>query len=163
MSRWRRVVRVVRGVLGMGLTFGAVGFVAFSVLAIFAGVFFPGAEDDLGFMIAAGTVWSLGIGLGFSSVLAIAARGRSFEELTLPRVSLVGAGGGFALASIFVAATWGHLPPGGAMVPLTILPTLGAAGGAVALFVARMGGSSLAADDDPKSVESEGDPARLLG
>ena len=129
----------------MGLTFGLVGFLAFSILAAVSAVFFPGAEDDLGFMIAAGTVWSLGIGLGFSSVLAIVARGRSFEELTLARVGLVGAGGGLALAAGFVAATWGHLPPGGAFVPLTILPVLGGVGGAASLFVARRGSRSLGA------------------
>ena len=54
MSRWKKVAR---GVLGMGLTFGAIGAAFFSLVALAGKVFFPGAEDELGFMIIAGTVW----------------------------------------------------------------------------------------------------------
>ena len=79
MSRWKRVIR---GVLGMGLTFGAIGAALFSLVALASALFFPGAEDELGFMIIAGAVWGAGIGTSFSAILAIAARGRSLDELS---------------------------------------------------------------------------------
>lgn len=83
MSRWKRVIR---GVLGMGLTFGAIGAALFSLVALVSTVFFPGGEDELGFMIIAGSVWGAAIGTSFSAILAIAARGRSMDELSYSRV-----------------------------------------------------------------------------
>ena len=58
-------------------------------------MFFPGAEDELGFMIIADTVWGVGIGTSFSAMLAIAARGRSLDELSYARVASVEVLGGF--------------------------------------------------------------------
>lgn len=40
MSRW---LRVIRGMIGMGLTFAAAAAVFFGVLAVVSGLFFPGA------------------------------------------------------------------------------------------------------------------------
>lgn len=100
-------------------------------------VAFPGAEDELGFMIIAGTVWGALIGTSFSTILAIAARGRSLDELSYPRVASVGAAGGLLLAAIIVGSTLGDWPNGGAIVPFSILPLLGAGGGMASLRVAR--------------------------
>jgi len=43
------------------------------------------------------------VGVGFSGVLALAARGRTFERLSLQYITAVGAGGGF-LYFLFIAA-----------------------------------------------------------
>ena len=135
MSRWKRVIR---GVLGMGLTFGAIGAAFFSLVALASAVFFPGAEDELGFMIIAGAVWGVGIGTSFSAILAIAARGRSLDELSYSRGRLGGrAWRASLLAGLVVGGSWGDWPNGGAIVPFSILPLLGAGGGVASLLVAR--------------------------
>ncbi|MCY3548021.1 MAG: hypothetical protein OXH49_14170 [Gemmatimonadetes bacterium] len=145
MSRWKKVVR---GVLGMGLTFGAIGAAFFSLVALAGKVFFPGAEDELGFMIIAGTVWGVGIGTSFSAMLAIAARGRSLDELSYSRVASLGLLGGVLLAGLVVGGSWGDWPNGAAIVPFSILPLLGAGGGVVSLLVARKAGRSLRSGEE---------------
>lgn len=149
MSRWKRVVR---GVLGMGLTFGAIGAAFFSLVALVSAVFFPGAEDELGFMIIAGAVWGVGIGTSFSAILAIAARGRSLDELSCSRVASVGVLGGLLLAGLVVGGSWGDWPNGGAIVPFSILPLLGAGGGVASLLVARKAGRALRSGEETGSL-----------
>lgn len=134
VSRW---LRVIRGVIGMGLTFAAAAAVFFGVLAVVSGLFFPGAEDDLPFMIIAGSVWAFAIGVAFSGVLAISARGRSIDKLSLPRVAALGAGGGVLLAGLLVAATWQEWSVGDALVPFVFLPLLGAGSATASLLLAR--------------------------
>ena len=149
MPRWKKVVR---GVLGMGLTFGAIGAAFFSLVALAGKVFFPGAEDELGFMIIAGTVWGVGIGTSFSAMLAIAARGRSLDELSYSRVVSVGLLGGLLLAGLVVGGSWGDWPNGAAIVPFSILPLLGAGGGVVSLLVARKAGRSLRSGEETDAL-----------
>ena len=149
MSRW---MSVIRGTIGMGLTFAAAGGVFFSVLAAVATLFFPGMEDEPGFMIIAGSVWGFAIGVSFSVVLAIAARGRSVDQLSLPRVAALGAGGGLVLAGLLVGATWQEWPNGGAIVPFTILPLLGAGAGTASLLLARRSGLALTSGEEPRSL-----------
>lgn len=153
MSRWKKVIR---GVLGMGLTFGALAGAFFSLIALVSAVFFPGAEDDLAFMIIAGTVWGVGIGTSFSAILAIAAGRRSLDELSYVRVGSVGLAGGLLLAGLLVGATWGDWPNGNAIVPFSILPLLGAGGGMASLLVARKAGRALRSGDETGSLP-EGD------
>lgn len=153
MSGWRRWVRVVRGMLGMGLTFAAVAAAFFSVLAVIAGL--TGAEDEPGFMIIAGSVWAFAIGVAFSGALAIAARKHRFDELSLPRVALLGAGGGLALAALLVGATWSEWSVADATVPFTFLPLLGAGSATASLWLARRVGSQLESDEESHLIEGE--------
>lgn len=127
----------------MGMTFGALAAVFFSILAVVSAVFFPGAEDDLLFMIVAGTVWATGLAVSFSGILVIAARGRSFDELSLARVAAVGVGSGLALATLLVGSTWGDWPNNNWIVPFGFLPMLGAGGGIGSLLLARTAGRAL--------------------
>ena len=143
---------IVRGTLGMGLTFAAVAGAFFSVLAVVGGLFFPGAEDDPGFMIVAGSVWAFAIGVSFSGILAIAARGRSLDQLSLPRIATLGAGGGLLLAGLLVAATWREWPDGNAIVPFTMLPLLGAGAATASLLLARRAGPTLTSGEEPPSL-----------
>ena len=145
MSRWKRVIR---GTVGMGLTFAAGAGVFFSVLAVVRALFFPGVEDEPGFMIIAASAWGFAIGVSFSGILAIAARSRSFDQLSLPRVATFGAGGGFVLAGLLVAATWQEWPNGNAIVPFTFLPLLGAGAAAASLLLARRAGSALTSGEE---------------
>jgi hypothetical protein len=141
--------------LGMGLTFAAVAGVLFSVLAAIGGLFFPGAEDDPAFMIIAGSTWGFAIGAAFSGALAIAARGRGFDELSLSRVALLGAGGGLALAALLVGATLGEWSVADATVPFTFLPLLGAGSATASLLLARRAGPQLAAGEESPLIEGE--------
>jgi len=150
--------RIFKGILGMGATFGALAAVFFSILAVVSAVFFPGAEDDLVFMIVAGTVWSTVLAVSFSSVLAIAARGRSFDELSLLRVAAVGVGAGLVLATVLVGATWGEWPNNNWIVPFSFLPMLGAGGGMGSLLLARSAGRALSPRHDSTTLASGEDP-----
>lgn len=144
----------------MGLTFGAVGGAFFSLLAGVGALFFPGAEDEWGFMIIAGSVWGFAIGVSFSAVLAVAGRCLAFDRLSLPRVAALGAGGGLLLALLLVAATWNEWPDGNAIVPFTILPLLGAGAATGSLLLARRAGPVLASGDESRSLQEGGDESR---
>ena len=135
-----------------GATFGAIGAALFSLVALVSTVFFPGGEDELGFMIIAGSVWGVAIGTSFSAILAIAARGRSMDELSYSRVASVGVLGGLLLAALVVGGSWGDWPNGAAIVPFSVLPLLGAGGGVASLLVARKAGRTLRPGEEPGSL-----------
>jgi hypothetical protein len=150
---------VARGVIGMGVTFAAVAGAFFSVLAVVVTVFFSGVEDEPGFMIIAGSVWGFAIGVAFAGVLAIAGRGRGFDELSIPRVAALGAGGGLLLAGLLVGVTWQEWSVGDATVPLVILPLLGAGSATASLLLARRAAPVLASgessqEDDDCTAET---------
>ena len=149
MSRWKKVVR---GVLGMGATFGAISGAIGAVLAVGLAIFAPGTEDELGFMVAAFTAWGTLIGAGFATVLAIAAKGRAFSELSLPRIGLIGAGGGLLLASVLVGLTFPHWAPADRIIPFVILPLLGAGSGTAALLLARRAEPALPPGEEALSL-----------
>ena len=155
MSRWKRVFR---GIIGMGLTFAVAAGVFFSVVAGVVALFFPGVEDEPGFMIIAGTVWGFAIGVAFSGVLAIAGRRRSFNELSLLRVAALGAGGGLVLAGVLVGATWQEWSVGDALVPATFLPLLGAGAATASLLLARRAWRGLESGEESHKL-SEGEVA----
>ena len=158
MPRW---LMVTRGMVSMGLTFAAVAGVFFAVLAVVSGLFFPGVEDDLPFMIIAGSVWAFAIGVAFSGILAIAARGVRFDKLSLPRVAVLGAGGGLVLAGLLVAATWQEWSAWDALVPVTFLPLLGGGSATATLVLARRAGPALKSGDESRSLardEATGGP-----
>jgi hypothetical protein len=94
MTNWRRRVR---GALGMGLTWALAWFGAGMVLLLIVGpeaadVPFPLGFGMLGFFA----------GVGFSGVLGIVERRRTFDRMSLPRFAGWGALGGILLAVVFV-------------------------------------------------------------
>lgn len=119
MGRW---IRRMRGALGIGLAWGAAWLSAGLVLLLIVG---PDAAD-VPFPLGFGFLGFLA-GLAFTGVLAVAERGRGFDELSLPRFTLWGGVGGALLAGTFVLVT---------DVPVTALaflgPILAAAGAACA-------------------------------
>ena len=95
MPRW---LRVIRGMIGMGLTFSVgVGVVA-SMLAVLPWLLLGG---DLGRemiqMVIKSSIWAFPIGVAFSGVMAITARRRPFDKLSLPHFAALGAGAGLLL------------------------------------------------------------------
>lgn len=149
MPRW---LRVIRGMIGTGLTF-AVGVGGVSLLlglvGLVLGEFSP---SDFG-MVGKLSVIAFLVGVGFSGVLAITARGRSFEKLSLRSVIAVGAGGGL-LYFLFIAfmngfRSWSLLNGIGNLVILTLL---GGGSAAVTLLVARRAVVALKSGEEPRSL-----------
>ena len=133
--RWKRVLR---GMLGMGATFAAIGGGFFAAMTAIAAVLGRLEAEDPFFGVAAGAVWGFAIGVAFSAVLAAAGSRVGFEKLSIPRVAAMGAIGGFFLAGALIGLT--KLAGNnftGVVEALTFLPVLGALAGAGSLVVAR--------------------------
>lgn len=161
--------RRLRGGLGMGITWAAVGFMGGAVIELIHNVWpnpIGSAVDIWPAMLA--VPGFLG-GLGFSVVLTIAARHRRFDELSVGMFALLGSAGGL-LSSLLPA----YLLAGSQTFPrMTLLLELAgpfAIGGAIAasgtLAVARLSEDRalLKASDDVAGVGLSVDEAReLLG
>lgn len=101
MNKW---LRRIRGAVGMGLTW-AFGWAVAGVLIGVASILLPGLPWDAFFKVFDAPLPAFAIpgffaGVFFSTVLAIAGRGRRFAELSLPRFAAWGAVGG-ALLTLF--------------------------------------------------------------
>lgn len=131
--------RIFRGMLGMGMTFGAVAFAIVAPMAVMA--YLSGVDrDDLDFLIVAPFGWAtiaFGMGALYAGLLALLARGRSFREVSVARVALAGAVIGLIPgAVVFVSG----LITGGirdAVEPLMIFPPMSAVVAAATLLIAR--------------------------
>ncbi|HEV7387000.1 MAG TPA: hypothetical protein VGN73_00180 [Gemmatimonadaceae bacterium] len=95
MQNW---VRRIRGAIGMGFTWAAAWAVAGMaprwVFGINADAPFPLIFGVLGFTA----------GVAFSAVLALTERGRTLDQMSLPRFAGWGAVGGFLLSALFARA-----------------------------------------------------------
>ena len=154
MPRW---LRVIRGMIGTGLTFAVgVGLVGL-LLGLLALAIGQASVDDLR-MVGKLSVVAFIVGVGFSGVLALAARGRTFDKLSLPYVTALGAGGGF-LYFLFIAAANGAgvWSIWNAIGNLTILTLLGAGSAASMFLLARKARESLTSGNDTRSL-GEGSP-----
>jgi hypothetical protein len=93
MNKWGRRIR---GAIGMGLTWGAVGFVAGSLLARVSSfdidLPFPLLFAPLGFFA----------GIIFSGILVVIEGGRGLDRMSIPRFAGWGAVSGLLLTGIFV-------------------------------------------------------------
>ncbi len=158
MPRW---MRVIRGMIGTGLTFaGGVG-----VLASIAGLvgLLAGAVSAADVLALAGklSVVSFIVGVAFSGVLAIAARGRTFDKISLRFVTTLGVGVGllyFGLISISGSKVWTVADAIGNLVILTLMGGGLAAG---TLILARKARSALNRGEELRSL-SEGGIERPL-
>jgi hypothetical protein len=113
----RKGLRRIRGAIGIGFTWAAawsaVGSVPRWVLGINTDAPLPLVFGVFGF--AAGVI--------FAALLGLSARGRSFEEMSLPRFAGWGAAGGLLLSALFAMAAslgWGDV--------LAVAPTFALAG-----------------------------------
>jgi hypothetical protein len=102
---WRRI----RAAIGMGLTWGAAGFVAGILLARV-----PGFYSDLPFALVFAPLGFLA-GILFSGILVMVEGRRGFDRMSLPRFAGLGAASGLLLSGIFVVgaalrggAVWGE-------------------------------------------------------
>lgn len=137
---------LLRGMLGMGAAFAAAGTAIMVPLAIIGFVSFlrNGTDkDDLDFLILAPFVWiaiSFGLGMAYAGLLARVARGRSFDEVSVPRVATAGAVVGLVPAAVVAAGSvlgGGTLTAGELLTPLILFPPISAAVASATLLVAR--------------------------
>jgi hypothetical protein len=136
--------RILRGMVGMGAVFGAVGFAIFGAFSAKALLFSSRLEigDDMDLILvapfAAGGI-AFGLGMFYAGLLALVARGRSFRELSIARVAAVGAAGGLAPEIVILASPlWGGtVTAGEVLFPLAFFPPLSAAVATATLLIAR--------------------------
>lgn len=126
MKKW---LRRVRGAIGMGLTWAMAWFAAGMILLVIVGlgaadVPFPLFFALLGFLA----------GVMFSAILGIVERGRSFDQMSLPRFAAWGAAGGLLLSGIMSAFIGG----GAFLVLGPVFALSGAACASGSLALARM-------------------------
>ena len=153
MPRW---LRIVRGMIGTGLTFAVGVGVVGLLLGLVALLMGQASLDDLR-MVGKVSVVAFIVGVGFSGVLALAARGRTFDKLSLRYVTALGAAGGF-LYFLFIAGANGVRvwSVWNAIGNLTILTLLGAGSAAGMLILARKARGTLPPRDAPRSLGEGG-------
>ncbi len=159
MPRW---LRVIRGMIGTGLTFAAgVGVVA-SMIAGLVWLLPVGEKNGLEMirMVIASSIWAFPIGVAFSGLLAITARGRSFDKLSLPRFAALGAGVGLLFFGVLATNAWHAWSVSTAMANATIFVLLGGGSATATLMLARRARSALKSGDEPHSLVREGLPPR---
>ena len=145
-----KVLRRIRGALGMGLTW-AIGWAIAGVLIGGASILLPGLPWDAFFEVFDAPLPALAIpgffaGVFFSTVLGIAGRHHRFRELSLPRFAAWGAVGGllltlfpFALVAVGLASREGSDVGTGQLLAVLTGPfvLLSAASASVTLILAR--------------------------
>ena len=144
MPRW---LRFIRGMIGTGLTFAAgVGVVT----SIIGGVSWLGGgvtvRDFLEF-VGKFSFASFLLGVAFSGVLAVAARGRHFSKLSLRLVSALGAGAGLLYFGFLAMNGGRNWSPRAAMINFAVLTVMGACSAAATLLIARRASSALDSEE----------------
>lgn len=145
MRKW---LRVLRGMIGMGLTFSAgVGVVA-SLVAVVPWLLLGGGSGrELARLVVASALWAFPIGVTFSGVVALVARGRRFDELSLPRFAAIGAGAGLVLFGALATNAWHAWSLPTALGNAAIFVFLGGGSAVASLMLARRASASLEAGD----------------
>ena len=159
MPRW---LRIIRGMIGTGLTFGAgVGVVA-SVTGVLAWLANRITSRDLMQIVGKFSVVAFLLGVAFSGVLAVTARGRQFNKVSLRLVGALGAVAGL-LYFVFLALNGGrNWSPQNAVVNFVLLTVMGAASAVATFMIARRAGSARESDDEFHSLGA-GDPEIVRG
>jgi len=150
VPRW---LRGIRGMIGTGLTFAAgVGVVA----SMIAGLVWllPGGASGQEMLVMAikSSIWAFPIGVAFSGFLAITARGRSFDKLSLPRFAALGAGAGLLLFGVLAINAWHAWSVSTAIANATILVLLGGGSATGTLMLARRAGPAPKSGDESRSL-----------
>jgi hypothetical protein len=147
--------------IGTGLAFAVGG--PMIVAAIGAGFWLFGDASLLGVVaVAARTApISFVIGVVFSGMLALIARGRGFEKLSLKLFSALGGGVGAAtFTAMGLNGAFSAWSPGLALVNFVLLTSIGAGAAAATLWVARRARTTIGREDPPLGL-TEG-PAQTM-
>lgn len=140
--------------LGMGLTFSAgVGLVASAVIGIPWLVMGGGPLPELAKAITAFAIWAFPIGVAFSGVTALTARGRSLDSLSIPRFAAMGAAAGLVLYGVLALNAWDAWSLRNALGNAAIFIGLGSGSATASLLLARRAGPELSAADEALTLE----------
>jgi hypothetical protein len=139
--------------LGTGITFAAGVGVVTAAVGLVAMVFGELTAPDLLRTVGKMSVVTLIVGVGFSGVLALSARGRTFDALSLRSVTGMGVGAGF-LYFVFIAAMNGARvwTPETALLNLVLLLAIGGVSAAGTWLLARRAGRALRGGDAAASL-----------
>jgi len=140
--------------IGMGLTFSVgVGVVA-SMLAVLPWLLLGGDSGrEMIQMVIKSSIWAFPIGVAFSGVMAITARGRPFDKLSIPHFAALGAGAGLLLFGVLAVTAWQAWSVSDAIANVTILTLLGGGSATATLLLARRAGPALKSGDESRSLE----------
>jgi hypothetical protein len=155
-----KALKPIRGAIGMGVAWGF-GWAIGGLLIGVASVLLPGLPWDAFFKVFDAPLPALAVpgffaGVFFSAVLGIAARRRSFRDLSLPRFAAWGALGGllltlfpFALVAAGLASREGSSVGTGQILGVIGPPfiLLSAVSASVTLFLARRASGQASRDD----------------
>lgn len=159
MPRW---LRVIRGMIGTGLTFAAgVGFVASMIVGLVW--LLPGSDDgrEMIRLVIASSMWAFLIGVAFSGFLAMTSHGRSFDRFTLPRFAALGAGVGLFFFGLLAINAWQAWSVSTAIVNATIFVLLGGGSATATLMLARRAGPALNSSNESSGLD-EGESGHAL-
>ena len=133
----------------MGLTF-SVGAGALSSVIAFGSFVLSGfrLDPELGILVVGSAVWAFPIGVAFSGFLALDGLNRRFDELSLPRFALLGAGAGLAAYGLLALIAWDAWSVDAAVANLVLLTGVGAGAATGALALARRAQPELEAGDE---------------
>jgi hypothetical protein len=138
--------------IGTGLTFAAGVGIAASIPGVLVWLGDGITGHELMEIVGQSSVVAFLLGVAFSGVLAITARGRQFNKLSLRLVGALGAGAGL-LYFVFLALNGGrNWSAPDAIGNLVLLPLMGAGSAAATLMIARRAGSALESGDELHSL-----------
>ena len=148
MLRW---LKLIRGMIGMGLTFSVGVGVVGSMIAVLPWLLLGGDLELMQFVVTS-SIWAFPIGVAFSGVMAITARGLPFDKLSLPRFAALGAGAGLLLFGVLAVNAWDAWSVRTAIANATIFVFLGGGSAAASLMLARKAGPALKSGDESLSL-----------
>ena len=150
MPRW---LKILRGMLGTGLAFAIAGPLVVLLIGAFFMVFGNASLESVVMTAARGSAVSFVIGVVFSGILALAARGRLFEKLSLKLFTALGGGVGLLAWTIMgLMGAFKVWTPGDAIVNLILLTGVGTGAAAATLLVARKSPATLDASEEPLGI-----------
>jgi hypothetical protein len=132
---------------------GSIAAAAAGTLWLFSGM---GPVAEYAKLVTAMAIWAFPIGVAFSGVVALTARGRSFERLSLPRFMAIGAGAGLLLYGVLAMNAWDAWTVRNAIGNAVILVGMGSGSAAVSLLLARKASPTLEAGEKPLSLREGG-------
>lgn len=141
-----KLLRRIRGAIGMGLTWGVAWLCAGLVLLLIVG---PDAAD-VPFPLGFGMFGFLA-GATFSGIIGILEGSRRFDQMSIPRFAGWGAVGGLLLSGVFALAA-GLV--GEYLVLGPVFALAGATSAAGTLAIARRA-------EDPRPIDAGADPAEV--
>ena len=158
MPRWQRLVR---GMLGTGVAFAVAGPAIVATNGLGFWLFGGASLGGVAFTAARSSVVSFVIGVLFSGILALAARGRGFEKLSLKLFTALGGGVGFAaFMAMGLSGAFGAWSFNTGLLNFVLLTSIGAGAAGATLVVARRAMPAVDSGDERVSL-GEGAASRV--